>query len=156
MLQNNKLSTLLAVGLVAVFASTGCATSVEDPMVMGEDEMADEMTAESSDALSAGGRWGGYYGGAYRYGAGKFLRGGYPGYYGAYAYPGFYGDCLGGAWGGYAGFDCFDGGWWDDNGDVVVNIINDNVIGHPGVGLVDPYLYGGYGDCGVGLLDDWW
>ncbi|MBK9261986.1 MAG: hypothetical protein IPM54_19545 [Polyangiaceae bacterium] len=156
MLQNNKLSTLLAVGLVAVFASTGCATSVEDPMVMGEDEMTDEMTAESADALSAGGGWAGYGRGAYRYGAGKYLRGGYlgyPGYYGAYGYPGFAGDCLGGGWG-LAGFDCFDGGWWNEPS-VVVNVIDNNVIAPPIVpGFADPYLYD---DCGIGGFPGaWW
>jgi len=61
MWQFQKLSTLLALGLVAISTSAGCATSVEDPV---EDEMTTDNAAESSEALTAGG--GGVWGGGFR------------------------------------------------------------------------------------------
>ena len=139
MWQYQKLSMLLALGMVAISSSTGCATSVEDPAVDEEAMSADE-TAESSEALTAGG-WGrgGYVGyGGYGYGRG-FRRGFYGGYgYGGYGYGGY----------GYGAY----GDWGrDQNVGIVIN-------NGPGYGD-----YGDYGDfddfedCGDdGFLDDGW
>lgn len=158
MWQYQKLSSLFALGLVAIATSTGCATSVEDP-VLDEQEMVADETAESSEALSTD--WGaGYYGG-------------YGGYYGrgflgdkyGYGYGGYgYGD-WGGLYGGYGDWGAYGAGYGNN-----VNIIieQDNVVppvAYPYGGFYgDSWgagyggFYGGYGDCGYGgfLGDDWW
>jgi|GEM_PF-6657904 len=160
MWQNKNLSTLLALGLVAVVTSTGCATSVEEPVDIGDEEASADMTAESSEALTAGG-WGGYRGGRYARG-GRFAYGprgrawGLRRGYGAYAHPGYglpdYGLPGHGLpdYGlpGY-GPDYFD---HDIGGNVIVDV--DVVVAAGGLpdypGYIDEYpdILPGYGGCG--------
>jgi hypothetical protein len=166
MWQYQKLSTLIALGMVAICASTGCATTVEDPVVDAE-ETAD-ITAENSEALTAGG-WG--RGGAFRgYGRGRghglglakgFRRGhfdrGFKGGYGGWGYDDYdFGDYGYGGYGdyGYGDYGDYDGG----------NIINQEVAvivggggygGYYGEGPVEDYIedYVDYDDCDVGYGD---
>ncbi len=140
MWQYQKLSMFLALGMVAIASSTGCATSVEDP-VLDEEAMAADDTAESSEALTAGGDWGGGFVG---YG---------PGYYGGYGDWGGYAGY--GDWGGYAGYGDWGGygGFVPPQNQNVAVIINQN-NGYAGYG--DWGGYAGYGDWGgYGGYGDW-
>lgn len=141
MWQYQKLSTLFALGLVAVSTSTGCATSVEDPVV-DEQEMSADNTAESSEALTTGG-WGAGYGGYYRgyYGYGRGL--------GKFGYG--YGDKFYGGYGGYGYLPGYAyGGYGGNNVNIIVE--QDNVLPYGGYGDFLGDDWGAYGDYG----DDWY
>jgi hypothetical protein len=146
---HQKLSTLFALGLVAISTTAGCATSVEDP-VLDEQEMTADETSESSEALTAGGGWGGYRGGFHGgWGRGRGLglalghRRGFDKFYGGYGYGDY----------GYGGYDK----------DVNV-IIENNVGGYVGGGYINDdflgddwgggYIGGIVDDCGGGYIDD--
>lgn len=173
MWQYQKLSTLFALGLVAISTTAGCATSVEDPVV-DEQEMSADNTSESSEALATdGGKWGGFkgfHGGwghpgrglgwgrrlrhgflddkFYGYGHGGYLDYGYGGYLGGYGYPYDYG---------YGGYDKED-----------INIFIEQNNGYvPGGYIDDDYLdygddWGGgyigdlYDDCGDVYVDEFY
>ena len=155
MWQYQKLTTLLALGTVAITTNIGCATTVEDPVV-DEQAMSEDNAAESSEALTVGGWGGGYRGlhhGRFGYvGRGFHGRGlfGPPGRalgLRGRGYGGFYGDC---------GFDCGYGdyGDYDDYNDHQdINIIVEQNNGYGGYNGYDGYddyedYYDDYEPCG--------
>lgn len=160
MWQYQKLSMLLGLGLVAISASTGCATSVEEPV--DEQAMSDENAAESSEALTTGDDWGGGFVGPGAFAWGRRFGGYYGRGYGwGGAYGGYLGDFDGWDYGyggyGYGGYGY--GGYGGYGGDVNV-IVNQN-NGYPdyGPGYLPGYLPGyDDGDCGggYGAFDDGW
>ncbi|HRI68795.1 MAG TPA: hypothetical protein PK156_31415 [Polyangium sp.] len=144
MWQYQKLTTLLALGVVAVSANIGCATTVEDPTV-DQQAMSEEDAAESSEALTVGGgAYRGFRQGRFGYiGRGFHGRGlyGHPGralglrargYYG-----GFLGDC-GYDCGGYGDLGDY-GDYYDHDDDQDVTIIVEQNNGYGGYDGYDGY-----------------
>jgi hypothetical protein len=165
---HQKLSTLFALGLVAISTTAGCATSVEDP-VLDEQEMAADETSESSEALTAGG--GGWRGGGYR-GFGKYGHGPGRGLALGRRFRHGFGDYAGWGYGGYLGGYGYDHGYgygdygYGGYGQDVNVIIENNVGGYVGGGYIDDDFLGddwggGYigdivDDCGGGYIDEFY